>query len=76
MHTGVKLLRGSLVSLGNTNRAYILAISFLFFFMCWEGSSLVCVDAYVCAFGLVLSSQEVGVCSLPQLPLLLFDSIF
>lgn len=68
-HTGAKLLRGSFVSLGNTNIAYILAISFLFFFMCWEGGSLVCMDVYVYAFGLVLSSQETDICSLPQLPL-------
>lgn len=46
-HTGAKLLRGSFVSLGNTNIAYILAISYLFFFMCWEGGSLVCMDVYV-----------------------------
>lgn len=74
-HTGAKLLRGSFVSLGNTNIAYILAISFLFFFMCREGGSLVgaCVRVHVCvsarAFGSVLSSQEVDVYSLPQLPL-------
>lgn len=44
--------------------------------MCWEGGSLVCVDAYVCAFGSVLSSQEIDVCSLPQLPLYFFSAFF